>query len=196
MSQPTVLNEDRPVEAAHLGKVIAGLSHRLQPEILGTGSLAALRRISGGHLPPAFWKLYLEAVPASWRQSNFGAHEKVDLAWAALIRAMVEMAPRPHNAELAFGRQLGTTGYAEARFVRLLRAEGPDMARELRTASAWLAREGVKANWEQVAHLALGQPWLGLNVQPRPRAHRLARDFFQAQNQKLTAGHQEGESSQ
>ena len=162
-------------EPPSLGQVIAALSRRLNAERIGTGALAELRRITDDALPPAFWRLYLEMVPTEWRERGGHVDVHLDRAWAALIRAMVEMTPHPHSFDRPFGAELATSKYSEDRFVRLLRAEGKGLARELRIAGAWLAHAGVKANWEQPAQLLLGQARRASDVR-----HRMARDYFRA----------------
>ena len=171
---------DEPAESRRLGQVVATLSRHLDAEIIGAGALAELRRITGHVLPPAFWKRYLTDVPPAWREPGGQPNARLDQAWAALTRAMVEMAPKPHAFDQPFGAALAGTEYSEHRFVRLLRADGEDLSRELRVAGAWLARAGnAKANWEQPAHLILGEAWHGLNVRsPISIRHHMARDYF------------------
>ena len=166
----------QPAETQTLGQVIAALSRQLNADRIGAGRLAELRRMTDDDLPPAFWKQYLMDVPTEWREPGGYVSAPVDRAWAALVRAMAEMAPNPHSFDQPFGAVLASTRYSEDRFVRLLRAEGEDLARELRVAGTWLAREGVKANWEQPAHLMLKH--LGLKIHHRAAAHRMARDYF------------------
>ena len=168
---------DAPDEPRSLGRVIASLSRQLNAERIGVGALAELRRMTGDLLPPAFWRLYLwDDVPVELREPRGHVDEGVDRAWAALIRAMVEMAPNPHSFEKTFGAALAETGYSEDRFVRLLRAKGDDLARELRVAGAWLSRAGVKADWERPARLLLR--CLGPSVKHQIASHRMARDYF------------------
>lgn len=171
-----------------LGTVIGSISLQLDPERIGTGTLAELRRMAWGEFPPAYWHFALCNIPEQWRvaQGEDRQH-KLDQAWAAVLRAMAEGAPNPNQFAHAFGAALAETGYAEPRFVRLLRADGEDLAREVRVAALWLARAGVTANWTDPAGLVLarigrlrraGEAWL-----PEPEAivHRLARDYFRAQ---------------
>lgn len=172
---------DEPAKPRSLGQVIAALSRQLHADRIGTGTLAELRRMTGGSLPPAFWKLYLQdMVPLAWREPRGRIDARVDRAWAGLMRAMVEMAPHPHSHRLPFGEALADTRYSEDRFVRLLRAEDDELARELRVAGAWLARAGIEAaNWEQPAHLLLRG--LGLNVRNQISSHQMARDYFRVE---------------
>lgn len=184
MSTQTGVENRQPAktdEPRSLGQVVAGLSNRLNAERIGVGALAELRRIGGGDLPPAFWTLYLEYVPVERREPDGRPHAGIDRAWAALIRAMVEMEPNPHSFDRPFGDALATAKYSEVRFIRLMRSERDDTARELRLASEWLARAGIaSANWEEPAHLLLGaQPQRGSDVRlPATTRHRMARDYF------------------
>ena len=168
------LNTAPPVK---LGRVLGRLSH----ELSGTGSLAELRRMTTTDRPPNFWRLYLGVVPEEWREPSGRPDLRVDAAWAALIRAMAEMAPKPLDFDRSFGSELAKAGYSEFRFVRLVRAENGELARELRVAAEWLARKHVKANLHPVAELLLGRPWLGLDVRPDRAVRTLSHDFFRAQ---------------
>ena len=173
---------DGSAEPRSLGQVIASLSRQLNAERIGTGALAELRRMTGNDLPPAFWKRYLQDVPMQLREPRGHVDARVDRAWAGLVRAMVEMAPNPHSFDRPFGAALAETDYSEDRFVRLLRADGDDLARELRVAGAWLSRSGVKADWERPAHLLFRG--LGLNVKHQIASHRMARDYFRVAAQR------------
>lgn len=176
-----------PAKPHSLGQVIATLSRQLDAKRIGTGALAELRRMTGNDLPPAFWKRYLEDVPLEWREPRGCVDAGVDRAWAGLMRAMVEMAPHPHSYAHPFGKALAEKDYSEDRFVRLLRAEGEELARELRVAGAWLARAGVKqANWEQPAHLLVRN--LGLKIKnPVSSRHQMARDYFRVAAQRSSS---------
>lgn len=168
-------------EPVTLGRILGRLSHELDGQVIGAGALAELRRITPSDRPPVFWRLYLRAVPDAWREPGGHPNARVDDAWAALIRAMAEMAPNPLDFGRSFGSELSKAGYSEFRFVRLLRADGRELARELRVAAQWLGRKNAKANLRPMAELLLGRPWTGLDVRPDAAAHALARDFFHAQ---------------
>ena len=167
-----------------IGRVVAAVSRALDAERIGTGRLAELRRMAWREFPPSFWDFYLGNVPTAWREPEGHDDDRIDLAWAALIRAMAEAAPDPHRGAETFGAALAETGYAEARFVRFLRAEEEDLARETRIAAAWLASAGRKANWRQPAELILGRIGRlarGTKIRrPDTVTHRLARDYFRA----------------
>ena len=174
-----------------IGRVVGKVSHALDADRIGAGRLAEMRRMAWREFPPGFWEFYFSHVPAQWRQrAGAGDDDRVDLAWAALLRAMAEAAPNPHANDTAFGAALADTGYAEARFVRFLRADGEDLAREARTAAVWLAGKGRKANWREPAELILNRigPF-GSDRRTRPSdvvTHRLARDYFRAQAKKTS----------
>ncbi len=168
-----------------IGRVVATVSGALNADRIGTGRLAELRRMAWKEFPPSFWDFYLRNVPAAWREPEDRDNDRVDLAWASLLRAMAEAAPDPHRSDETFGAALAKTGYAEARFVRFLRAKDEDLARETRIAAAWLSGAGQKANWREPTELILGRiaPGVrGLKIRPpNTVTHRLARDYFRVQ---------------
>lgn len=194
MSQLDLLDQPAPepnnsaAEAPKgLGSIIGTISLQLNAERIGSGTVAELRRMGWGEFPPAYWHFVLRHVPEEWRTFEGTPSQRLDQAWAAILRAMAEGAPDPNNFDRRFGAALAETGYAEPRFVRLLRAEGEDLAREARVAAQWLARAGVKANWTDPAGLILGrighlrragEAWI---PEPEATVHRLARDYFRAQ---------------
>ena len=180
------LTPDQTPESRNLGQVVATLSRRLSPDVIGGGDVAALRHMAADDLPPAFWKSYLTDVPAILREPGGCVDERIDRAWAALVCAMVEMPPNSHSFKHPFGAALADTGYAEGRFVRFLRAEGAGLAREVRVAGAWLAHKGTRfTNWEQPAHLLLRDAGLKVKVWPvRVVRHQMARDYFRTAARK------------
>ncbi len=168
-------------EPVRLGQLLGRLSHQLHAGRIGAGSLAELRRMTRSNRPPAFWKLYLQIVPDVWREPGGRPDVRVDDAWAAIIRGMAEMAPDALAFGRSFGAELSRAGYSESRFVRLLRADHADLAREFRVAAGWLGAKGAKANLTPVAELLLGRPYVGLDVRPDYAARTLAHDFFRAE---------------
>src|SRR3546814_18572629 len=67
-----------------LNRTVAVISSQLDPDRIGTGPLAELRRMEplSGVLPPAFWRLLFTAVPPDW-QGESVMHER---GWALLIK--------------------------------------------------------------------------------------------------------------
>lgn len=175
-------------DAPHICRVVGKVSHALDATRIGAGRLAEIRRMAWREFPPGFWEFYFKHVPEQWRQPAGDDNDRADLAWAALLRAMA--AAPPHANDPAFGAALADTGYAEARFVRFLRADGEDLAREARTAAVWLAGKGRKANWREPAELILNRigPF-GSDRRTSPSdvvTHRLARDYFRGQAKKTS----------
>ena len=193
----TLLSDHDAGAPVPLGRVIGRVSRTLRPERIGAGALAELRRMNWREFPLGFWRFYLEHAPIEWREPAGRPDDRIDLAWAGVLRAMAEAAPDPHVPNNSLGAALAETGYAEMRFVRYLRADGEELARETRIAAAWLARKGRKADWRAPAELVLGRIGrLGRGVlrpdrvahrlarrvlRPDRVAHRLARDYFAAQ---------------
>ena len=184
-------------DAPHICRVVGKVWHALDANRIGAGRLAGIRRMAWREFPPGFWEFYFKHVPEQWRQPAGDDNDRADLAWAALLRAMAEAAPNPHANDTAFGAALAKTGYAEARFVRFLRADGEDLAREARTAAAWLAGKGQNANWREPAKFWREPAELILNrigpfgsdrrTSPSDVVtHRLARDYFRAQAKKTS----------
>ena len=190
-AEPT--SDSRPSDAGvepdriTLGRLLGKIAHELNPNNpkgIGAGALAEIRRTVPERLwdaSPAFWQFYLSVVPPEWRERDGLVGDRADCAWARLIRAMAEAAALRPCLEPSFGAALGATGYSEVRFVRLLRAEGEELGREVRVAARWLATKGTPVGWWLTAHLVLGRPRIGLQVNPDWAAHRLASEFFHAQ---------------
>ncbi len=163
---------------------VLSLVHNLDRERLGTGPLAALRRMEpAGVLPPAFWRVLIEHVPESLRDGP-----PAERAWAAIINGIALMAPRPHEHKVHPGTALATTGYSEPRFVRLLRAEGPGAATEIRTACRWLSTKAQPVDWVLFARFILSRlhpRFSGDDHQDR-QTNSLARAYFAAQAKRET----------
>ena len=171
----------KSTEPVRLGQLLGRLSHQLHAGRIGAGSLAELRRMTRSDRPPAFWRVYLQIVPEPWREPGGRPDVRVDDAWAAIVRGMAEMAPDALDFGRPFGTELSRAGYSENRFVRLLRADHADLAREFRVAAGWLGAKGAKANLIPVAELLLGRPYVGLDVRPEYAARTLAHEFFRAE---------------
>lgn len=172
------------VAPLRLGQILKRVANQLVADRIGAGSLAELRRMTPEEFPPAFWRLYFEQVPETWRGESAGqGNPRVDRAWNVLVRAMAEMAPRPLDFTVSFGGALAESGYSESRFIRLLRADREELPGELWTAARWLALNGsVGVNWQPAAELVLA-PFRhkGFSGSREAASHRLAGDYFRAQ---------------
>lgn len=184
MTHATNIGDDTvAVVPLGLGKVLKMVADQLKADRIGAGSLAELRRMTPEEFPPAFWRLYFEQVPETWREPDGRTNPKLDAAWNVVVRAMAEMAPRALDFNASFGGALADTDYSESRFIRLLRAERRELPRELWNAARWLSLKGrTGVNWRPAAELALATlAGRGLPVSRRGASHRLARDYFRAE---------------
>ena len=176
-----------------LTTVISCLSRQLNPDRIGTGPLAELRRMDIAEFPPAFWKIYLKDIPAEWREPQGNVNPNVDRAWVALIRAMAEVAPNSNVPDATFGGSLAIINYSEMRFIRMLRASSDQLAREIRVACATMHRKGQKTNFYEVAQLLLGdvavfrKPAFRKQIHAERCRHKIARDYFHAIHQQSTS---------
>ena len=114
-----------PVERK-LHEVVYPLAAQLDPDLIGTGPLATLRRLdpSGSMTEPALQRLLWRHVPEPWL-SGEGMRQ-----WSLLIHAMALAAPDLHRGFGANGRlglALFEAGYSDGRLVRLLEARAADL---------------------------------------------------------------------
>ena len=158
---------------------VLSLVHNLERDRLGTGPLAALRRMEpAGALPPAFWQVLIKHVPEDLRDGP-----QAERAWAAVVNGIALMAPRSNQQNTKPGAALAATGYSEPRFVRLLRAEGTGAAAELRTACRWLSTKAQPVDWVLFARFILSRlhPWFQGEENQDRQTNSLARAYFAAQ---------------
>lgn len=159
-----------------LGSAIANLASRLNPDRIGAGPLAELRRMDVARLPPpAFWRLLLEYVPETLRPPP------AEPAWALLIGGMARMARKdrsPHAQRIGLGAVLAETDYAEPRLVRLLRADSDALVGELRAVCMWLDTKGRAVDWTLIAELVLGRAAKLRPFDADCAARQIARDYF------------------
>jgi hypothetical protein len=144
---------------------------------IGSGAVSELRRMrpEAGGLSPAFWHLALPRIGEDWIGST--AQEK---AWAIVIAGMATMAPGAHAKDASPGMVLAATGYAEPRFVRLLRAEGDELAAEMRTVCLWFRNKGRAIDWLDFGRFVLARSGAHFpeRLDPDDAAHRIARRYF------------------
>jgi hypothetical protein len=154
---------------------------------LPPGELAELRRMDPrGVLPPACWRL-LDARGTEQER-----------AWALVIRTMLDAGldaggtgARPIGAVLADPGG-GASGYAEQRFVRLLRARGlAEITHEARQAARWCAVHAAHPRFTDTrGGDGFGRFILAAALDPdeaERRAHVIARDFFATQRRASEA---------
>lgn len=154
---------------------------------IGTGPAAELRRMqpTQGVLPPAFWHV-LFLLPEAVRSGRTEAErERAERSWALIVHGMATLAPKPHETPAWVGQVLSDADkseklrhpYPEQRFVRLLRAEGPDFAHEVGLVCRWLRSRGRPVDWIDFARFILARRSDDAERAER-QIHRMARNYF------------------
>ncbi len=147
------------------------------------GDLAALRR-EHPEAPesPSFWRALAVYVEPLWplpREPE--AREHAETAWAVILSNMARLPEAGAHPATVLAR----TGYAELRFLRLLRSRGAERARQVRAAVAFLSSKGVGFDWVPLAELLLADPERSPEWAERVRrdfARRFFNTLFESQN--------------
>lgn len=142
---------------------------------LDRGEAADLRRMSGDDLAPAaFWRLFVTIVePAGWASAKGASAADREAQWATIFNTLA-IAEGLHSPQRGLGRALAEERFSELRFTRLLRAQGPRLADELRLMARFLASKGASADLSEAARLVLtAEGDHGENVR-----RRIARDYY------------------
>src|SRR3546814_19910790 len=103
------------------GRLVVGISHSLNRQNIGSGSLAELRRMkpSTGRMPPAFWRILLtREIGYRWIANPARAR-----SWALLINAMARIGETPHRNGVRPAAALSTPQYSETRFITTTRTK-------------------------------------------------------------------------
>lgn len=150
--QPTDDSKTEQTLTSTVHKIAGFLARGDHEGGVSTGDLAELRRIDPEEpYTPALWKLLLSRVPEQHRRGN-----ESERRWAILLMAMAHCAGL-HDPKTAFGAALAEAGWSELRFVRLLRARGDNLDKELRRLAQYLASKKQHANWADAAWLLFVQ---------------------------------------
>ena len=170
----------RPAAEPRLHEVVSAIAAQLDPDRIGTGPLAALRRLDptkeGGLSTPALQRLLWRHVPEAWlagRNMN---------RWPLIVHAMALGAPDLHRVFGAQGRlglALFAAGFSEGRLVRLLEARAMDLPDAVPRAVRFLVAK--RQGFDSVA-LALWVHGIAAGG-PRAEAQRtaVARDYYRAE---------------
>lgn len=155
-----------PAAEPKLHEVVLAIAAQLDPDRIGTGPLAALRRLDpdpargGGLSTPALQRLLWRYVPDAWLAG------KAMQQWALIVHAMALGAPDMHIVHGSKGRlgaALFAAGFSEGRLVRFLEATAVDLPVAVPRAVRFLAakRQGFDcvslARW--VRGIAAGGQW-------------------------------------
>lgn len=161
--------KQEPTYRQKLGQAIAAIEGRLGRA--GPGELAELRRLAGGKPSLAFWRVMAECKVED--ELRDGRREAI---WPAILAVLAQMAAI-NGAPQALGEALARTDYAEARLLRLLRADETSVGDEIGTVARWLAAKGRRANGYEIAAFALSRLNANADSTDRP-ASAIAKAFF------------------
>ena len=109
-------------------EIVRAVAAQLDPDCIGTGPLAALRRLDlakrGSISAPALQRLLWRHIPESWLAgSDMGR-------WPLIVHAMALGAPdlhRTYGAQGRLGFALFAAGFSEGRLVRLLESKAVNL---------------------------------------------------------------------
>lgn len=142
---------DKPDLSTTVHQIAGFMSRDEYKKGISKGDLAELRRISPDEpFTPALWKILLEYVP------DDHLTEEREKRWAILLMAMGTCAGL-HDPSTPFGAAMAEAGWSELRFVRLMRARGDSLAKEIRRLAQYLASKNQPANWADAAWLLFFQ---------------------------------------
>lgn len=161
-----------------LDSLLARLVTLIERE-LSTGDLAELRRLSPEQPGcPAFWRIVAMILePGGHLPERGPSRDEAERHWAVILSGMAQTAGL-HRADRPCGWALARAGFSELRFVRLLRARGQGLERELRAAVSYLVSKAEPVDWGQLAGLILHQE--GERGERLRRA--VARDYYRGLN--------------
>lgn len=123
---------------------------------LSAGDVAALRRLDAAELStPAFWKVVTGYIEPAGHLAEAGtARLEAERRWAVVVNALALLGTN-HRREVRLGRALALAEYSELRLVRLVRATGPRLGHEVRTAVRFLVAKSEPVDATEFARLVL-----------------------------------------
>ncbi len=152
MNDPAV-SETVPERAPRLRAVVNSIAAVLSKSV-SPGDLADLRRINSDEpASPAFWRIVTSFLGA-YVPGAGTARDEEESRWASILSAMAVLEGL-HLAEVPLGRALAAAGLSETRFVRLLRARGPALRKQLRELARFMAAKAAAADQADLADLVL-----------------------------------------
>jgi CRISPR type I-E-associated protein CasB/Cse2 len=144
---------------ARFRQAVHAIAKEIEDDRIPTGDQAALRREQAG---PAFWRLAVRLLePAGLLVPGDGSSaRRQERRWVAIVAALAR-APGSHRPGRRVGQALAEAEIAEARVLRLARAQDEALLEAVRAVAHQLATAGVRVDWSDVAELILsdGAPW-------------------------------------
>ena len=162
MSEPGTASATRQAEATvlpatekTLASIVGRVTHAIDT-ILSSGDVAELRRLDPRDpCSPAFFKLMASTVDPSTDLPHSGtARDAAERRWAVIFHAAATLSGL-HRPSRSLGEALQASGYSELRLVRLLRARGDQLVKEVRTCSHFLAAKAEPCDLADLARLVL-----------------------------------------
>lgn len=158
------------VIASMIGAIASDIAHVMPP-----GDVASLKRLrpwDPGNA--AFWRLLALHVSPRGVSNAFGAtRNEAERCLAVLFSAMAHLKGQ-HSPKSALGRVLAEQDLSEARFLKLLRAEGPALLDNVRLVARFLATKAVPVDQTGLALLIAsdGKEWA------EDVRRKIARDYY------------------
>lgn len=161
-------------------EVISKIAWEMKREVIPVGDVAQLRRQQTARswqrvASPAFWKIAVRHLEPSGLLAPNEEDWRLDREqrWVTILGFLAEMKGL-HGAKHSFGKALSDAEVAEARVLRLLRANGEALVSVLRGLVHQLANRGQRVDLGELATLVLsdGAPW-----EPQVRK-KIARDYY------------------
>jgi CRISPR system Cascade subunit CasB len=161
-------------QESSLASVIGRLAQAMD-KTLSPGDLADLRRLTPQNpYAPAFWKLVVnDAGLEAMLPVRDEARDEAERRWGAILQGLATLG-RFHTFGVGLGRALAEAGFAELRFVRLLRAHDEGLLDQARITARFLSAKGQPGDWTDMAWLILSD---GRGHEEKVR-RRLARDYY------------------
>jgi hypothetical protein len=173
---PLEVLESADTRKPDLRQVLGAIAATLDPERLGTGPLAMLRRLDPSATPtePALHLLLAQNVDDAWIDGG-GL-----MTWTLLVHAMALAAV--HDAlrfKAGLGGPLFEAGYKEGRLTRLLEARAEDLAVVVPRAVRFIVAHGGELDPLALAYFVLGIKAGGQRAEEQRT--RVARDYYRAE---------------
>jgi CRISPR system Cascade subunit CasB len=171
-AQTVILEEKEGVDKKSLSSIVGRLAFAVD-KILGTGEVADLRRLRPEDpASPAFWKVMAEYWDLPFDDEDARRRASL-LSGLARTKGLFDF-------HTSIGKALALAEYSELRFVRLLRAEGKGLYKEIELMAEFLNSKGQKSNWAQIAELLFTKD----DEKAESLRRRIARDYYGTKNKK------------
>lgn len=162
---------------------VTRLAHALDPSgdgALGPGDLASLRREDGAR-SPTFYKLSSALLHDELAELHGARLDEAERRWARVTHLLARTGGQHRTDAVSFGAALAQAELAEARFLRVLRAEGEAVDAAARAALAPLVQKAIAFRPTDLAALVLSAPhptWPFHFEDAEVVRRRIARDFY------------------